>query len=108
MPVNEASEILALALIFVVHLVGGLMLVWGMLDGDAPARWWRRGDDPGDDPPGPRPTSPPATRSPLPLPACAASSVRLRDERNLRDAHPRAPRRPERAPLPGRSPSRRQ
>ena len=34
----EAQEILALTLIFVVHVAGGVMLVWGLLGGDARPR----------------------------------------------------------------------
>jgi len=110
-PANEASEILAMALIFVVHVVGGLVLVWGMLDPDARPDWrppwWRRDDDgPGGEPSEPRPT-PPVVRAPLPLPSSDASPVRLRDERRLRDARPRPARRPQRTPRPERSPARR-
>ena len=114
MPVNEASEILALTLIFVVHVVGGLMLVIGMLDPGTrprwqPRNWWPRDDGPDDDPPAPGPSAPPAARAqrPLPMPGAVASDVRLRDERRLRDARPRPPRRPDRAPRPERSPQRR-
>ena len=110
MPVNEASEFLALALIFVVHVIGGLMLVWGMLDaGSRPRwypRWWRRDDGPDDDPPEPRPTPPPV-RAPLPLFGAVSSDVRLRGEERLRDARPRPPRRPQRLPRPERTPQRR-
>ena len=111
MPLDEAQEILALTLIFVVHVAGGLMLVWGMLDRGAPGRrpwsgWWRRDDGPGDPPEGP-PPSPPPGRAPLPLPDAAPSRVRLRDETPLRDAHPRPSRRPQRLPDPVRTPQRR-
>jgi hypothetical protein len=110
-PVNEASEILALALIFAVHVAGGLMLVWGMLDAGSRPGWdpcrRRRDDDgPGGDPPAPRP-SPPPLRAPLPLPGADPSDVRLRGEERLRDAYPRPPRRPQREPLPEREPLRR-
>ena len=108
MPGNEASEILALSLIFVVHVAGGLALVWGMLEGESrPRPWRRRGgggpDDPPSDPPPPSP--PPVSRAPLPLPGSRPSSVRLRDETPLRDGYERPARRPQRAP--DRSPSRR-
>jgi hypothetical protein len=110
MPVNEAEEIVALTLIFVVHVVGGLMLVWGMLDADARAgwrrRWWRRGDGPGDPPDDPRP-APPTGSPPLPLADAQPSRVRLRDETPLRAAHPPPARRPQRSPRPVRSPQRR-
>jgi hypothetical protein len=105
MPGTEAEEILALALIFVVHVAGGLMLVWGMLDGDSrpgPWRRWRRGGGPDGAPSDP---SPPPARAPLPLPVADPSNVRLRDETPLREGYPRPPRRPER--VPERSPSRR-
>ncbi len=108
MPVNEAEELLALALIFVVHVVGGLMLVWGMLEGDDwRPRWWPRGGGP-DDPPAEPPPAPPG-RPPLllPLEGALPSRVRLRDETPLRDAHPRPPRRPAHMPpVPGEPPKR--
>ena len=109
MPGNEASEILALSLIFVVHVVGGLALMWGMLEGDArPGPWWRRRggggpDGPPSDPPPPTPRY--DERSPLPLPGADRSRVRLRDHAPLRDGYERPARRPQRAP--DRSPSRR-
>jgi hypothetical protein len=104
--VNEAEEILALALIFVVHVVGGLMLVWGMVGGDALGwrRPWRRDDGP-DAPRDDAPPAPPA--APLPLAGAAPSRVRLRDEVPLRDAYPPAPRRPQHEPAPERVPQRR-
>jgi len=103
MPVNEAEEILALGLIFVVHVVGGLMLVWGMLEGDVwRPRWWPRGDGPDDPPAEPPPPSP--GRSVLPLDGALPSRVRLRDETPLRAAHPQPPRRPVREPIPDRLP----
>lgn len=109
MPGNEAEEILALSLIFVVHVAGGLALVWGMLEGEGrPRPWRRRRDDGPDDPPGdPRAPSPSARRAPLPLPLPGSrpSSVRLRDETPLRDGYERPARRPQRAP--DHSPSRR-
>jgi hypothetical protein len=105
---DEAQEILALALIFVVHVAGGLTLVWGMLGGDARPRRRRGGGGggPGDAPP-PTPPAPPPARSRLPLGSAAPSDVRLRDETPLRDAHPRPPRRPSRSPQPARTPQRR-
>jgi hypothetical protein len=109
MPVNEASEILALSLIFVVHVAGGLLLVWGMLEGDSrPGPPWRRrreGGGPDDPQPDPQPPSPPVSRAPLPLPGSRPSEVRLRDKTPLRDGYERPARRPQRAPE--RSPSRR-
>ena len=112
MPVNEAEEVLALALIFVVHVAGGAMLLLGLLDaGTRPGWWprpWHRGDDGPDGPhDDPRPTSPRSAR-PLPLPGAVPSRVRLRDEVPLRDAYPPpARRRPQHAPVPERDPQRR-
>lgn len=111
MPVNEAEEVLALALIFVVHVAGGIMLLLGLLDaGTRPGWWprrWHRGDDGPDGPSdGSRPT-PPRSARPLPLPGAAPSRVRLRDEMPLRDAYPPAPRRSPREPAPERVPQRR-
>ncbi len=110
MAFNEAQEILALTLIFVVHVAGGVMLVWGMFGRETRPpwpRWWRRDDGPSDPPPSPRPPSPHGARRSLPLPGAQPSDVRLRDETPLRDAHPRPPRRPSRSPQPVRSPQRR-
>ncbi|MGI8728637.1 MAG: hypothetical protein ACR2LK_01325 [Solirubrobacteraceae bacterium] len=108
MAVDEPSEILALTLIFVVHVAGGVMLIWAMLSGDAPGwrpRWWRGGGGPGGPPPDDSP--PPLSPSPLPLDDSVPSRVRMRDRTPLRDAHPRPARRPSRAPQPTRSPQRR-
>jgi hypothetical protein len=111
MPGNEAEEILALSLIFVVHVAGGLMLVWGMLDGNSrpglpwPWRRFRGGGGPDEPPPEPQPPSPPPARARLPLAGAGPSTVRLRDRTPLRDGYERRARRPQRAP--DRSPSRR-
>lgn len=108
MPVNEASEILALSLIFVVHVAGGLALVWGMLEGQArPGPWWRHrggGSGPDDAPNDPPPPSPPAARPLLPLRGATPSRARLRDETRLSDGYEHPARRPQRAPdrAPGR------
>jgi hypothetical protein len=108
MPFGEASEILALSLIFVVHVAGGLALVWGMLEGDGRSGpWWRRRRDDGPDgpPSDPPPEPEPRARVSLPLPGSEPARARLRDGTPLREAYPRAPRRPQRTP--DRSPSRR-
>jgi hypothetical protein len=105
MPPGQIEEVVALALVFVVHVIGGLALVWALLDDDTRAGWrrrWGRGDD---DPrpiaPAPRP-SPARARPQLPLEAADPSPVRLRGPRRLADAHPAPPRRPEHAPQPAR------
>ena len=107
MPVNEASEILALSLIFVVHVAGGLALVWGMLEGEPrPRPWWRRRGATG---PTARQRPSASARSHRTDAAAAArrrpGRVRLRDETPLRDGYERPARRPQRTP--DRSPSRR-
>jgi len=114
---------IALALVFAVHVVGGLMLVWALLDADQRAGWRRRWGGnpprpPDEDPPGP--PSPPGSplrsvpaRAPLPLPVAAASRVRLRGPGQVADGYPRPARRPahepqpQRAPVPGRQRQRR-
>ena len=106
MPVGELSEILALTLVFVVHVIGGALLVWALLDDETRAGWrrrWRRGgDEPQDSPQGPRPAT--AVGPPLPLPHATPSSVRLREPGRAGDAYPRPARRPAHPPqpLPGR------
>jgi hypothetical protein len=113
MPVGEAEEITALALVFVVHLVGGLMLVWALLDAEQRAGWrrrWGRGDD--DAPPPPPPPGPTGGRAPaepappaLPLPTARGSGVRLREPVRAADGYPRPARRPEHEPHPQRAPA---
>ena len=120
MPVGQAEEMIALALVFVVHVVGGLMLVWALLDADQRAGWRRRwGGGGGEDPPAP--PSPPsgsprraqAPPTPHPLRVAAASRVRLREPGQVADGYPRPARRPahepqpQRAPVPGRQRQRR-
>ncbi|HUR84282.1 MAG TPA: hypothetical protein VMY78_02980 [Solirubrobacteraceae bacterium] len=110
MPAVEVQEIIALTLVFVVHVIGGVALVWAMLEEDTRAGWRRRwgfGGGPPDDEPRPVPPSPqPATEIPrrLPLAATDPSDVRLRGPRRLADAHPPAQRRPGHAPRPARTP----
>jgi hypothetical protein len=120
MPGAEAEEIVALALVFAVHVVGGLMLVWALLDSEQRTGWRRRwGGGGGGDPPAP-PSPPPGSphraepaRPALPLPVAAASRVRLREPGQVADGYPRPARRPahepqpQRAPVPGRQRQRR-
>jgi hypothetical protein len=107
-PQTELQEILALTLVFVVHVIGGLALVWALLEEDTRSGWRKRwgpggGDDP---PPAPRPAppSPRAVRSPLPLAGADPSPVRLRGPGRLADARPPARRRPDHVPQPARAP----
>lgn len=106
----ETQEVVALALVFVVHVIGGVALVWAMLEQDTRAGWRRRwgfgSGPPGDQrpvPPAPRP-SPQIARPQLPLDYADPSDVRLRGPGRLADARPPAPRRPRHAPRPARAP----
>jgi hypothetical protein len=107
-PATEFQEIAALALVFVVHVIGGALLVWALLDDDTRAGWRRRwrfggGGDPPPQPPSPRPT--PAMQRPrLPLADADPAGVRLRGPGRLADARPPAPRRPDHVPQPARTP----
>jgi hypothetical protein len=101
------QEILALAVTFLVHVLGVAALIWHLLrNDDERPDWggWFRDDD--DDPQ--RPAGPDA-RPPgdaLPLPDAGPSAVRLREPGRLSDALPGPARRPahppERAPRPER------
>jgi hypothetical protein len=109
MPVDELEQVLALSLVFVVHVIGGLLLVWALLDNDERAGWrrrWRRGDGPGDPPPEPPPAPVTSPRAPLPLPGATPSRVRLREPVRAGESYPRPARRPEHAPRPARAPER--
>jgi hypothetical protein len=112
MPAGQAEEIIALALVFVVHVVGGLLLVWALLDDDQRAGWRRRwGPGGGEDPHPPQPPADPAgdVRPPLPLPSATPSRVRLREPIRAADAYPRPARRPSHPdePAPQPAPERR-
>ena len=112
MPVGQAEEMLALALVFVVHVVGAVALVWALLDAEQRAGWRRRwrpgggGDGPRD--PRPDPPAPPGARTPpdLPLPVTRPSGVRLREPARAADGYPRPARRPEHEPQPTPVPAR--
>ncbi len=111
MPATEAQEIAALTLVFVVHVIGGLLLVWALLEDDTRAGWRRRWgfgghgeDDPPPAPPAPRPSPAVVPRPPLPLAEADPARVRLRGPERLGDARPPAPRRPDHRPQPARAP----
>jgi len=110
MPAAQAEEMVALALVFVVHVIGGLMLVWALLDDEQRSGWRRRWGRGGDDgPPRPRPPRPPDARTPaelppLPLPAATPSNMRLRGPARAADGYPRPARRPVHEPQPQRGP----
>src|SRR4051794_12635981 len=128
--VSETMEIISLLLVFVVHLVGAVCLVWAMA-GDDGFRglkdWWPRDDRPegavclvgaragaagsrglkdwcprATRPEGDGPDPEPvAPAGGLPLPAGAEpSTVRLREPGRIADVKPRPARRPEHVPAP--------
>ncbi|HEX4365031.1 MAG TPA: hypothetical protein VHZ75_10820 [Solirubrobacteraceae bacterium] len=111
---DEIEEIVALALVFGVHLIGAGMLVWALLEPDQRIGWRRRwgwGRGGGDDGPvrpssdgGPaaRVAEPPAS---LPLAATQPSHVRLREPVRAADGYPRPARRPLHEPQPQRAPT---
>src|SRR5918998_5171404 len=94
MPVGQAEEIIALTLVFVVHVIGGVMLVWALLDDEQRSGWRRRWGGGGDDPPAPQPGGGGGRRAALPLPGASPSSVRLREPVRAADRYPRPARRP--------------
>jgi hypothetical protein len=106
LPSTELQEIVALALVFVVHVIGGLLLVWALLDDETRAGWRRRWGRGGEDPQPIPPPPPPVVVLPapdLPLRETERSPVRLRGPGRLADAHPLPLRRPGHAP-PARLP----
>ncbi len=111
MPAGQAEEIIALALVFAVHVVGGAMLVWALLDGEQRSGWRRRwrgggGDDGPPDAPPPRGAGD-GVGPQLPLAGSAPSRVRLREPVSAAERHPRPARRPAHPPQP-REPVRRE
>lgn len=99
------AEVAAIVLTVVVHVIGAVVLVWGMFDGENKPDWrslWPRDDDGGGggggyDPLEPEPDAP---GGPALLPESAPARIRLRSPVRLADAHPRPARRPEHAPQP--------
>ena len=111
MPVGQAEEIIALTLVFVVHVVGGVLLVWALLDEAQRSGWRRRlGGDGGDDGPASDPQPPPdrggGARAPLPLPGGEPGRVRLREDVRVAAGYPRPSRRPSHPPQPEPHPER--
>ena len=107
---SGSAQILALVIVFFVHVLGAACLVWALL-GDrgwgGMRDWWQSDDGPQGPPqppaPDPRPSGP---GLPLPLPDAFPSEVRLREPARLAESHPRPPRRPEHPPEPARRPER--
>lgn len=114
MPAGQVEESIALALVFVVHVIGAGMLVWALRDTEQrsgrpnPPRRPPRGGD-GDPPPAP-PSSDGdgGARVPVPLPLSGGvpSRVRLREPARAADRFERPPRRPAHPAEPARAPQR--
>jgi len=92
-----STEFVALALTFLVHVIGLAALVWALVseDGIDLSGWWPR-DDLGDDPP--PPPSPASPRGSVPLPDAGPSDLRLREPGRIADGYPVPSRRPEHVP----------
>ena len=107
MTLSPTGELLAVALLTVVHLIGAGILIWAMLDGDRQEPWWRgwwpRDDGPAD-PPQPPPGPPGDVLGP-PLTDAAPAAVRLREPGRIGDALPRPGRRPSHPRDPAREPA---
>jgi hypothetical protein len=104
-PAGQLEEILALSIVFFVHVVGGIMLVWGILDDEGREPWrrrFRRGGGGGEPPQDP---SPPTgdDRVAVPLGQASPSRVRLREDGRIAERYPPPARRPEH-PAPERVP----
>lgn len=103
-----SGELIAIGLVFLVHVAGAAFLVWAITAEDDDVRglrgWWPR--DEGEDGEPPRPPEPSGGPSDLPLPTTDPSPVRLREPGRLGDAHPPPSRRPVHPPHPAREPER--
>ncbi|WCB93715.1 hypothetical protein DSM104299_02431 [Baekduia alba] len=100
-------EVVAILLTLVVHILGAIVLVMVLLDGET-IDWrgtlWPRDDDgpgPSFEPPEPDPTP---SGSGVPLPDASPAAVRLREPGRIREGYPKPARRP--AHTPERTPPR--
>jgi hypothetical protein len=96
---SGTGQIAALAITFVVHVLGAACLVWALLGDrgfDGLRDWWNDGG--GGEPPAPEPRAPDPRPSgpglPLPLPESVASDVRFREPGRIGDHRGRPARRP--------------
>jgi hypothetical protein len=91
-----SGEALALAITFLIHVIGLCLLFGALLSAEDRAGWrgwWPTDDDGGGSSP------PPDDGEPgYPLADAEPSSARLREPGRIADAHPRPARRPEHAP----------
>lgn len=107
------TEVAALVLTVVVHILGAGALIWGMIDRDDPDRgswrdWWPRDDRGEEDPAGPPPPQPQGGLTVPVLPDSRPPAVRVRDGARIGELTPRPARRPAHPapPAPERSPAR--
>lgn len=106
------TEVAALVLIIVVHIIGAGVLIWGMIDQENPGGgwrdWWPR-DDPDDDgppaDPHPRPTGGTSREVPV-LRTSTPAPGRVREGGRIGDRTPRPARRPAHPPTPVPTPAR--
>jgi hypothetical protein len=100
------NEILAIALTFLVHVLGIGALIWHLMSQDDERPDWHGWFRPEDEDPEPVGPAPSPSGDGLPMPDAVPSLVRLREAGLLADAHPRPPRRPAHRPEPQRAPVR--
>ncbi|MFA4927319.1 MAG: hypothetical protein WC558_02295 [Patulibacter sp.] len=95
---------IALFVLFLPHVIGGVFLGWWILPASAKEelRGWFREDDGGVSPSGgpPEPGGSGSRAPLLPLPDASPSAVRMREPGRLQDNVPAAPRRPLHPPVP--------
>ncbi len=99
-----SGPVLAILLTFVVHVLGGALLIWALAGSEILQIFSTKPDEDGGTPPPPPPPEAPPTgpRDGLPLPDAVPPRVRVRGPH--RSPRPSVPRRPEHAP--GRTPAR--
>ena len=106
MGLSPTMEIAALVLTFLVHVLGGAVLIWNLMgaQGERPSwrDWWPRDDDGGPEPAGPSPV-PSGDGMPL-LPDAVPASVRIREGERLADHRTRPTRRPLHPAVPAEPP----
>jgi hypothetical protein len=101
MQVSAGMELAALVLTFVVHIIGGAVLIYTLMGDDRKhwRDWWPRDDRPG--PEAPEPPAPTGGGDSLPfLPDAVPASVRMREGERLGDQRTRPTRRPAHPPVP--------
>lgn len=102
-----SKEVIALGLTLGVHVLGAIVVIWGLMDGDR-LDWrsflWPSDGQDGGGPQGEGSPSGPGGPRALPLPDAQQSPVRMREPARLADLRPRPQRRPAHVPEPERDP----